>query len=99
VVTKSDPTITVFWDAEPVVWQTLTDVSEVLTASIIALMMEAANTSGTSVNFYRTTWRNLSEESHLHTLRLENLKSHITGIYQNTIRKQTILCGLWSSGT
>jgi hypothetical protein len=34
-----------------VVWQTFTDVSEVLAASIIALMMEAANTSGTSVNF------------------------------------------------
>jgi hypothetical protein len=39
-----------------VVWQTITDVSEVLAASIIiALMMEAASTSETSVNFYQTT--------------------------------------------
>jgi hypothetical protein len=33
--------------------QKLTNVSEVLTASIIALMMEAVSTSETSVNFYR----------------------------------------------
>jgi hypothetical protein len=42
----------------------------------IALMMEAASTSETSVNFYQTTWRNNPEDSHLHTRRLENLKSH-----------------------
>jgi hypothetical protein len=30
----------------------------VLAAAIIALMMEAANTSETSLNFYQTTWRN-----------------------------------------
>jgi hypothetical protein len=33
----------------------LTDVSEVRTASIIALMMEAARTSETSVNIYLNT--------------------------------------------
>jgi hypothetical protein len=32
-----------------------------LAASIIALMMEAAGTSETSVNFYQTTWRNNPE--------------------------------------
>jgi hypothetical protein len=32
-----------------------TSVSEVLAASIITLMMEAASTSETSVNFYQTT--------------------------------------------
>jgi hypothetical protein len=32
----------------------------------IALMMEAASTSETSVNFHQTTWRNNSEDSHLH---------------------------------
>jgi hypothetical protein len=42
---------------------------------IIALMMEAASTSETSVNFYQTTWRNNPEDSHLHTRRRENLKS------------------------
>jgi hypothetical protein len=50
-----------------------------LAASIIAIirvMMEAANTSETSVNFYQTTWRNNPEDSHLHTRRRENLKSH-----------------------
>jgi hypothetical protein len=34
-----------------------TDVSEVLTASIIRAMMA-------SVNFYDTTWRNIPEDSH-----------------------------------
>jgi hypothetical protein len=43
------------------VWLEFSDVSEVLVASIIramsliALMMEAASTSETSVNFYHTT--------------------------------------------
>jgi hypothetical protein len=44
----------------------LTDVSEVLTASIIiALMMEAVGTSETS-NFYQITRRNIPEDIHLH---------------------------------
>jgi hypothetical protein len=32
---------------------------------IIALMMEAVNTSETLVNFYETTQRNIAEDSHL----------------------------------
>jgi hypothetical protein len=47
-------------------------------ASIIALMMEAASTSETSVNFYQTTRRYNPEDSHLHTRRRENLKSYNT---------------------
>jgi hypothetical protein len=44
-----------------IVWQKFTDVSGVL-------MMEAASTSETLVNFYQTTiWRNNPEDSHLHT--------------------------------
>jgi hypothetical protein len=39
-------------------------------------MMEAVSTSETSVNIYQTTWRNILEDSHLHTRRRENLKSH-----------------------
>jgi hypothetical protein len=38
----------------------------VLAASIIALMVEAASTSETSVNFYQTAQRNNPEDSHLH---------------------------------
>jgi hypothetical protein len=44
--------------------------------SLIALMMEAAITSETSVNFYQTTRRNNPEDSHLYTRRRENLKCH-----------------------
>jgi hypothetical protein len=40
-------------------------------------MLEAANTSETSVNFYQTIRRNISEDSHLHTRRREKLKSHL----------------------
>jgi hypothetical protein len=43
-------------------------------------MMEAASTSETSVN-YQTTQRNNPEDSHLHTRRGENLKSHIASIF------------------
>jgi hypothetical protein len=42
---------------------------------LVALMMEAARTSETSVNFYQTTRRN-PEDSNLRTRRRENLKSH-----------------------
>jgi hypothetical protein len=42
----------------------------------IALMMEAARTSVTSVNFYQTTRRYNPEDSHLHYRRRENLKSY-----------------------
>jgi hypothetical protein len=42
----------------------------------IALMMEAASTSETSVNFYQTTRRYNPEDSHLRTHRRENLKSY-----------------------
>jgi hypothetical protein len=40
-------------------------------------MMEEASTSESSVNFYQTTRRNNPEDSHLHTRRRENLKSHL----------------------
>jgi hypothetical protein len=42
-----------------------------------ALMMEAARTSETLVNFYQTTWRYNPEDSHLRTHRRENLKSYL----------------------
>jgi hypothetical protein len=38
----------------------------VLAASIIRAMIEAVNTSETSVNFYQTIRRNISEDSHLY---------------------------------
>jgi hypothetical protein len=43
---------------------------------IIAVMMEAASTSETSVNFYQTTRRYYPEDNHLHIRRRENLKSY-----------------------
>jgi hypothetical protein len=36
-----------------------------------------SNTSETPANIYQTTRRNNSEDSHLHTRRRENLKSHL----------------------
>jgi hypothetical protein len=41
-----------------------------------ALMMEAASTCETSVNFYQTTQQYNPEDGHLHTRRRENLKSY-----------------------
>jgi hypothetical protein len=92
-----------------VVSEKLTDVSEVLTASmirmmdtplarkrvkkweqagqgnissptffargvLIALMMEEVSVSETSADLYKTTWRNIPEDGHLHIRRRENLK-------------------------
>jgi hypothetical protein len=58
----------------------VTDVSEVLAASIIkaiiALMMDVASTSETSVNVYQTARRNNPKDSQIHNCRRENLKSH-----------------------
>jgi hypothetical protein len=44
-------------------------------------LMEAARTSETLVNFYQTTRRYNSEDSHLRTHRRENLKSYLANLY------------------
>jgi hypothetical protein len=49
-------------------WWKFTNVSEVLSASTIALMMEAETTSETPIDFYQTTWRNSPGDSHLQVL-------------------------------
>jgi hypothetical protein len=49
---------------------------------IITLMMEAASTSETSVNFYQTTHRYNPEGSHLHTRHCKNLKSECARVFQ-----------------
>jgi hypothetical protein len=45
---------------------------------VVALMMEAARTSETLVNFYQTTRRYNPEDSHLRTHRRENLKPYVS---------------------
>jgi hypothetical protein len=56
-----------------------------------ALMMKAARTSATLVNFYQTTRRNNPEDSHFRTHCRENLKSYeklnVSKAY-NTITKR-----------
>jgi hypothetical protein len=55
-----------------------------MTLTHSALMMEAARTSETSVNFYQTARRYNPEDSHLHTRLRENLKSHqVTNTFPN----------------
>jgi hypothetical protein len=60
-------------------WLTVSYVSNRFHACglLIALMMEAARSSKTLVNFYQTTWRYNPEDSHLRTHRRENLKSYM----------------------
>jgi hypothetical protein len=41
---------------------------------LITLMMGAAGTSETSVNFYQTKWRNNPQDSHFLKVSLANLK-------------------------
>jgi hypothetical protein len=68
-------------------------------AIIIALMMEAARTSETLVNFYQTTRRYNPEYSHLHIHRRENLKSYsyyyLTAELHNLVHF-FLTCGLFS---
>jgi hypothetical protein len=62
--------MTVFWNVAEVL------AASIVRAIIIALMMEAARTSETLVNFYQTTRRNNPDDSYLHTRRREDPKSH-----------------------
>jgi hypothetical protein len=54
--------INLFCDVDRIVSKKITDVSEVLTASIIRAI------AVTSVNFYDTTKCNIQKHSHLHSL-------------------------------
>jgi hypothetical protein len=57
-----------------------------ISRAVIALMMEAACTSETPLNVYRTAQRNNPQDSHLRTRRCENLKSHLIlgfGLYSH----------------
>jgi hypothetical protein len=70
--------MTVLWDVPPCSLVQIDRRFRDASSNIITLMMEAASTSETSVNFYRTTRRNIPEDSNLHTRCRENLKSHQT---------------------
>jgi hypothetical protein len=66
-----------------------------LPPSSSTLLMEAASTSETWVNFYQTTRRYNPDDSHLHTHHRKNLKSYLLKNYL-----LTILCGrnMWHMG-
>jgi hypothetical protein len=60
----------------------LTDISELLSPSIIsAVMTKAESTSEMLVYFYKTTWDNIPESSHIHICHCENLKSHASSFF------------------
>jgi hypothetical protein len=63
---------------------------------LITLMMEAESTSEMSVNFYRTTWRNIPEDSHLRIHRRENLKSRVPLFFCCEIKNPHIFYVLYS---
>jgi hypothetical protein len=68
----------VSWVVVPCILVKFTDVSEVHAASIIRAM------SKPRAAHYQTTRRNNPENSHLHTHRRENLKSHGVCFLQHT---------------
>jgi hypothetical protein len=53
----------------------------------IVLMMEAASTSETSVNFYQTTRRNNPEDSHLHTYPQSCYRTKCVPEFERTLRR------------
>jgi hypothetical protein len=64
----------VFWIVAPCnlveVYRRFRDACLKAARAMIALMMEAASTSKTSVNFYQATWHNNPEDSHLQEISL-----------------------------
>jgi hypothetical protein len=64
----------------------LTDVAEVHTASIIALMMEAVSTSETSVNFNVTTRRYIPEDSKLRVHKLVLFQGAYTLVFSHILK-------------
>jgi hypothetical protein len=66
----------VFWDVLPCKKIVDRRATFIIRAIIIALMMEAASTSETSVDNYFTR-QYIAEDSELHACRRENLKTHI----------------------
>jgi hypothetical protein len=65
VLTAASMKTRVFWDVAPCNVVRVTDVSEVCTAATIrAMIMEAARTSETSVNFYDIARGNIQEDSY-----------------------------------
>jgi hypothetical protein len=76
----------VFWFVAPCSLVKVYRRFRVLSAFIImAMRMKAASKSEMSVNFYQTTRRNKPVDSHLHTRRRENLKSHEYNLHRHII--------------
>jgi hypothetical protein len=71
---------TAFWDVAPCSLET-----DRRFRGAYCLMVEAKSTSEASMNFYETTRRKISEESHLHTRSRENLKYHWEPIVLNRL--------------
>jgi hypothetical protein len=67
-----------------------TDVSDVRAAAIIALKLEAARTSETSVDIKLRTRQYFPEDSELHTRRRENLKSHKVFVIFLSVSKRVL---------
>jgi hypothetical protein len=65
--------MTIFWDVAPC---SLVEVYRYL-RGLIALIIKALSASETTANLYQTTRLNIPEDSHLHTRRRENLRSHL----------------------
>jgi hypothetical protein len=75
VLTAASMKMAVCWDVVPCGLVEFYRRFRGVARSIIALIMESASTSETSLNFYQTTRHNIPEDSHLHTRSCENLKS------------------------
>jgi hypothetical protein len=66
VLTEVSTKMAVFWDVAPCSLVEIYQRFRGHRSRAIALMMEAASTSETLVNFYQTTRRHIQEDSHLH---------------------------------
>lgn len=65
-----------------VVWKKFTRVSEVLTTSIVVMMM-AVSTPETSVDFYQTTRRNILEEASSNSMQFECYRVGVHRVFVN----------------
>jgi hypothetical protein len=74
-------------------FQVLTAAANMKMKVIIALMMEAASASETSVNFYQTTQRNIPEDCYLHCLNYVDLVSDSYN-FTHPLCRNLVTCGL-----
>jgi hypothetical protein len=83
ILTEANVKMTVFWDVAPCNFVEFHGGFRSACCLLLqdTLVMKAASTFETSVNLYKTKWRKIPEDSHLHKcMKLEKCNNHSVGL-------------------